>query len=134
MRDHRFREGPEVIRRPNWIRHLARFIQPWKARRLIGMSVYLEKYPEKKHPRYIKKLEEDFYIVDSCAMNWTNQSILTTKKFFLEMLDYSDAHPRRRTVNGMQDIEKPLNCHWWRSQHFKIGMSCGLFTHQRLDR
>ena len=132
--DSRVEQRTEVSHRPNWFRHLCRFARMGLAVRIIGHSVYIEKDPEKKHPRYIQKMEEDFYIVDSCALNWTNQSILTTKKFFLEMLDYADAHPCRRTVNGMQDMEKPLNCRWWRNQHFKIGVSCGLFTHKRLDR
>ena len=101
---------------------------------MMGRGLYIEKWPERLFPKYIWKTGDGMYIVDSKVINWTNQSILTTKRFFLQMLDYADQHPRSRTVNGFQDMEKPLNCRWWRRQHFKIGVSDGLFTHQRLDR
>ena len=134
--DPRFEETQEVriVPRASGLRFLKRMFYPSYALRMIGRSLYIEEHPEKRFPRYIKKTADGMYIVDSQVINWTNQSILTTKKFFLEMLDYADAHPCRRTVNGMQDMEKPLNCRWWRKQHFNVGVSDGLFTHQRLDR
>ena len=134
--DNRFVQTDEVqiAQRSKLSRCLKRVLYPSYAMRMMGRSLYIEKDPEKRFPLYIKKTDDGMYIVDSKVINWTNQSILTTKKFFLEMLDFADAHPCRRTVNGMQDMEKPLNCRWWRKQHFKIGVSDGLFTHKRLDR
>ena len=134
--DNRFVQTDEVqiAQRSKLSRCLKRVLYPSYAMRMMGRSLYIEKDPEKRFPFYIKKTDDGMYIVDSKVINWTNQSILTTKKFFLEMLDFADAHPCRRTVNGMQDMEKPLNCRWWRKQHFKIGVSDGLFTHKRLDR
>lgn len=41
-------------------------------------------------------------------------------------------HPSRRTSNGFQSPETPLNCPWWRRQRFRIGVGRGLFTHRRL--
>jgi hypothetical protein len=35
--------------------------------------------------------------------------------------------------NGFQSPERPLNCRWWRNQHFKIGQGKGLSTHRRMD-
>lgn len=124
----------QIAPRSKVSRCLKRLFYPSYAMRMMGRSLYIEKHPEKRFPDYIKKTDDGMYIVDSMVINWTNQSILTTKKFFLEMLEYADAHPLSRTVNGMQDMEKPLNCRWWRKQHFRIGVSDGLFTHKRLDR
>ena len=134
--DSRFKETSEVRIAPRTplLRFLKQLFYPSYAFRMMGRGIYIERCPEVRFPRVIKKVDDGMYVVDSAVINWTNQSILTTKKFFLEMLDYADAHPCRRTVNNMQDMEKPLNCRWWRKQHFKIGVSDGLFTHQRLDR
>ncbi len=134
--DERFVQTDEVqiSQRRKSSRFLKRLFYPSYGIRMMGRSLYIEKNPERLFPKYIWKAEDGMYIVDSKVINWTNQSILTTKKFFLQMLDYADRHPRSRTVNGFQDMEKPLNCRWWRGQHFKIGVSGGLFTHKRLDR
>jgi hypothetical protein len=134
--DDRFAETDEVriLQRSPMLRYLKRLLHPSYAVLMIGRSVYIEKHPEQLFPDRIRKTKDGIFIVDSAVMNWTNQSILTTKRFFLQMLDYADRHPRSRTVNGLQDMEKPLNCRWWRKQHFKIGVSDGIFTHHRLDR
>ena len=134
--DERFVQTDEVriSQRPKWHRFLKRLFYPGYGIRMIGRSLYIEKGPERLFPKYIWKTGDGMYIVNSKVINWTNQSVLTTKRFFLQMLDYADQHPRSRTVNGLQDMEKPLNCRWWRGQQFKIGVSDGLFTHKRLDR
>lgn len=110
-----------------------KYLRPMKARKLLARSLYIEKYPEQLFPKYIRK-EGDFYFADSSSLNWTNNAIITKKDFLLKLLDYADAHPSSRTVGGMQDFEKPLNCRWWRKQRFNIAISEGIFTHQRLDR
>jgi hypothetical protein len=134
--DERFVQTDEVqiSHQPEWRRFLKRFFYPSYGIRMMGRSLYIEKGPERLFPKYVWKTDDGMYIVDSKVINWTNQSILTTKEFFLQMLDHADRHPRSRTVNGFQDMEKPLNGRWWRQQHFKIGVSDGLFTHKRLDR
>jgi hypothetical protein len=124
----------QISPRPEWQRFLKRVFYPSYGVRMMGRSLYIEKSPEELFSKYIWKTNDGMYIVDSKVINWTNQSILTTKRFFLQMLDYADQHPRSRMVNGFQDMEKPLNCRWWRRQHFKIGVSDGVFTHRRLDR
>ena len=43
------------------------------------------------------------------------------------------ANPSKRTSNGFQSPERPLNCGWWRKQEFRIGVGRGVFTHKRLD-
>ena len=109
-----------------------KYLRPFKARRVAASSLYIEEFPEKISP-YIKK-EDGYYVADSCVLNWTNNPTLIAKKLFLELLDYADKHPSSRTVYGFQDLEKPLNCRWWRNRHFKIGVCDGIFTHCRLDR
>jgi len=109
-----------------------KYLRPFKARKLAARALYIEENPEQVCPALRKA--GDIYIGDSCALNWTNQSIMMRRQLFLDLLDYADAHPSSRTVGGMQDMEKPLNCRWWRRQHFRIGVGDGIFTHHRLDR
>jgi len=123
----------ELSTAPDFIKKLRRTIRPFKARKWIGRSVYIEEHPELKHPRYINKIKDTF-IVDSAVLPWTNQPTLLSRKLFQHLLDFADAHPSSRTVNGLQDFEKNLNCAYWRKRHYKIGVSTGIFTHLRLDR
>ena len=114
----------------------AKYIHPYKARKLSARALYIEEFPEQVSP-FVRKGEnksEGIYIVDSEGLPWTNNPVLTTRALFLKLLDYADAHPSSRTVGSMQDFEKPLNCRWWRKKHFKIGVGEGIFTHNRLDR
>ena len=115
---------------------LRRCLRPFKARRLAGAAVYFEDRPERCFPRGIQRTPEGAFLVDSSYINWTNQSILFRRSWFLEtILPYAERHPRTRLVNGFPDVEKELNVGWWRRQGFKIGVDDkGLFTHGRLDR
>lgn len=110
-------------------------LRPFKARQLIGAAAYVEPEPERRHPGVFKQAGDGAYIVSSRHLNWTNQSILVGRRWMLDtVLPYVAAHPSSRTVNGVADIEKELNCAWWRRQEFRIGISRGLFTHRRVDR
>ena len=114
----------------NFKKVIRRYLRPHKYQKLIGTSVYVHDYPHYFYPNYIRKLAEGRYLVSSQVMNWTNQSIMFKKKWALEtILPYVKEHPSRRVVNGFQDIEKNLNCAWWRKQDFKIYAGPGLFTH-----
>lgn len=115
---------------------LRRVLRPAKARHLSGRALYVEARPEEAQPGRIHPMagEDDLFRTDSRFLNWTNQSVLTTREFFLEtIMSYVRAHPSSRTSNGFQSPERPLNCPWWRRQRFRIGVGRGLFTHQRLD-
>ncbi|MDR1498803.1 MAG: hypothetical protein LBS34_00755 [Rickettsiales bacterium] len=109
--------------------------RPYKKKRMIGRSVYVEKDPDQLFPKYIKK-EDDVFIVDSAVINYTDQSPLIKKDFLLNVLfKYCHEHPKKtRTINGMQVQETILNSRWWRKQHYKIGVCRGLFSHERFDR
>lgn len=117
---------------PSLPKKLRRMLRPDKYRRLIGTAPYVHENPS--HPDYAPYLKiqpEGDIIVSSKVLNWTNQSVLLKRKFLLQLLDYAKAHPSSRDVNGFPDLEKPLNCRWWRQQDFKIAINLGLFTHKR---
>jgi len=117
-------------------RFLKRTFRPFYARKIIGRSLYVEKNPELRFPKYIQKTDQGIYIVDSAVINWTSQSFLTTRKFLLNLLDWGDAHlpSKKRFNHGFPTLEPQLNRSWWRRQHFKIGVTEGIFTHERIDR
>ena len=115
------------------VRRLRRLARPFKARKWIGRSVYIEEHPERKHPHWIRRIGDTF-VVDSAVLPWTNQPTLLARSLLGELLDFADAHPSSRTVNGFQDFEKSLNCSHWQNQHYRIAVSLGIFSHQRLDR
>jgi len=111
---------------------LRRTFRPSKAKKLLGMSVYLEKNPHLIHPRFIQG-EGDTFIVDSAVIPFTEQPFLIGKKILSQLFDYVEKHPRSRTLNGFQTMEIPLNDSFWKNGGFKIGVSKGVFTHNRFD-
>lgn len=115
------------------VRFFNNLFRPSKALRIAGYGLYFEKEPQKVFPKYVEKIGEEIYSVSSEIMNWTNQSVLLKKTFYGELLNYAYANPTKRTANGFQDLEKPLNSKWWRNQNFKVGICDGLFTHNRFD-
>lgn len=130
---------PEVdisgLTRTSWQRWIRRIAKPYNLHRMKGRGLYVEKYPEKLFPDAIKKTEDGVWIGDSSCMDWTDQSVLCKRIFFTDILmPYVDAHPSSSsTHNGFQCPEPPLDCRWWRRQHFKIGQGPGIFTHNRID-
>jgi len=123
----------ELSTSPDCVRALRRLARPLKARKWIGRSVYIEEHPDLKHPKYIRRIGDTF-VVDSSVLPWTNQPTLVSRALLGELLDFADAHPSSRTVNGFQDFEKSLNCAHWQNKHYRIAVSLGIFSHQRLDR
>ena len=115
------------------LKNIKKYIRPFKARRLIGRSVYIEKNPEKLFPKFIQK-EKDVLIIKSECIDYTEQSFLIKKEFFLSVLcRYINENPKGRTLHGFQVPEYILNCRWWRKMNFKIGVPKGLFGHNRFD-
>ena len=99
-------------------------------------AIMFEKDPEIAQPEAIQKLPSGNYITDSRYCNWTNQSLLVNREFFLNVIcQRVEKHPDPRLVNGFQDIERALNSIWWRRRKEPIGFSAtGFFTHGRIDR
>lgn len=119
----------------NFYKPLLRLIRPNKYKKLIGTAVYVHENPKGYlYDKYITSEPEGDFIIDSAVLPWTNQSVLCKRKWLINtILKYVEENPSNRTVKGFQDIEKSLNCSWWRDQHFKIGVTTGLFSHERLE-
>jgi hypothetical protein len=112
-----------------------RALRPRKSRRVCGNAVYVEDHPEELFPQYIHRQGPDHFVVDSEVINWINRSILYPRSRFLDfIIPYAESHPSHRTTNGMPNLEREMNCEWWKEQHFKIGILPGFFAHYRLDR
>lgn len=115
------------------LKYIKRIFRPDKAQRLAGYSLYCEKYPEKVFPKYINKIDDELYAVSSNIMTWTNQSVLLKRDLYGKLLKFADDNPSTRDANGFQDLEKPLNCRWWRDKNYQIGVAEGIFSHNRFD-
>ena len=112
---------------------MIRLLRPGKARRLIGTAVYVEEAPEEKFPNMIKRIENDFFLVPTSVMTWTNQSIMINREFFLDsIIARADAVEGRRTVNNFKNLEIQMNDRWWRTRGWTVAVAPGLFTHRRL--
>ena len=91
-------------------------------------------HPEKKFPHSIRRLDERFFTVDSASMDWTNNPLIYPRQWFLnELIPFSESRPVTYTVNGFPDLECELDCEWWRAKHFRIGITPGIFMHDRID-
>lgn len=51
-----------------------------------GRAIMFEQHPEKVHPDAISKLHSENYVTDSRFCNWSNQSVLVKKSFFLDII------------------------------------------------
>jgi hypothetical protein len=104
--------------------------------KFYGAAIYFEKSPEIAQPRAIRKLPSGNYVTDSRFRNWSNQSVLVERDYFLNTICRRvEEKPDPRLVHGFQDIERALNSWWWRRQREPMGHAAqGVFTHARLDR
>lgn len=114
------------------LKKIRRILRPRKAKKLQGMSAYLEQKPHLVHPHIIEKTDNVF-IVDSSAIPFSEQPFLIGRNFLNTLFDYVEKHPRSRTANGFQTMEVPLNVAFWKNSGFKVGVSTGIFTHNRFD-
>lgn len=109
-----------------------------KARSLVGISPYVDEDPSAKFPHLIFNTGEQsengpIYRVRTKHLNWTNQSIMIKRDFFLKnIIGYAKTHKTRRRVNGFRNLEIELNSRYWRNNKWYVGMPRGLFTHQRV--
>ncbi len=111
---------------------LRRTLRPGKAKKLAGTAVYAEAAPAAKFPKLIEPAGDGAFLVSSECMNWTNQSIMIRRDFFLDtIIAEAEANPSPRRVNGFPDIEKEWNSPKWRKSGWKIGVPKGLLTHER---
>ncbi|MGE3516065.1 MAG: hypothetical protein AB7H53_13040 [Hyphomicrobium sp.] len=129
----RYYPRPEVSLQSRVGSVVLRAMRPYKARRLIGTSVYVDSKPEVRFPSDVHAVEGGFYLLPTAVIPWTNQSIMIDRKFFLDkIIARSLSVSGRRQTNGYKNIEIELNGSWWRKQPWKIAVAPGLFTHRRI--
>jgi hypothetical protein len=108
--------------------------RPVKAKKLIGTSIYSIQNPEIRHPKFIKKLSNEFYLVSSSVLNWSNLAILVDRDTYLRaIIKKAENTQSTNNINGFKNIEIELNSLWWREKEFNILMAPGLFKHNRLS-
>lgn len=117
--------------------YMRRLIRPQKARQLSSLAIYDDAGSLVKFPDIYLKTDEEteagpIYKVSSRYLNWTNQSILISRSFFLgKVIGYAKTHPTRRRVNGFRNLEIEMNSDYWRQSGWFVGLPYGLFTHKR---
>ena len=121
-----------------WSNHffcsIKRFFRPEKANKLIGTSIYSIQNPEIRHPKYIKKLTNGFYLVPSSTLNWANLAILVDRDSYLRIIiKRAEETKSKKYINGFKNVEIELNSNWWSENNFKILLAPGLFKHNRLS-
>ena len=121
-----------------WSNHflcsIKRIFRPKKANKLIGTSIYSIQNPEIRHPKYIKKLSNGFYLVPSSILNWANLAILVDRDDYLQIIiKRAEETKSKKYINGFKNIEIELNSNWWSENNFKILLAPGLFKHNRLS-
>lgn len=144
----------QVSGRPN--RVSKRFLRYWKSEEPLRKKLRAHLRPQAarlrvheslampgtiaKGNRFIQKLEDEFYLTHSDCVSWSNRPFLTTRSFFLgPLITFARQNPGKKRVNGMPDLEHPINCpanrHWWCGLQAKVGVAYpGLFEHDRLER
>jgi len=115
------------------MRRLSRAVRPISARKRLVSAIHLERHPEKVLPQFVTR-DGNFLIVDSALAQFSEQPLLISKKFYLELSDWCRAHPRHRKVNGAPVMEHALRSSYWLKGHFKVAFcDTGVFTHNRYD-
>ena len=115
------------------VSHLNRLFRPGKVKRLSGYARYDGVKSMKRHGEAFENLEDDYYLVDSAVMPWTNQSILIRRDIFLEtIIPHARQVKTKRGANKLPNLEIELNKGtFWRKSGWKILSGPGLFTHKR---
>lgn len=117
---------------------MRRLMRPKKAKALAGIAPYVEEQPHLKFPDQILLTDEatalgPVYKVDTRYLNWTNQSIMMERSFFLDqVIEYSKTARTTRRVNGFRNLEIEMNSAFWRDNDWHVAVPGGLFTHKRV--
>ncbi len=128
---------PSVIaRKTGPFSKLKMFLEHGSIDKFRAAAVYCERSPEQVQKHAMRKLPSGNFLTDSRYRNWSNQSVLVERHYFLDVVCRRvEEHPDPRLVNGHQDIERALNRRWWRRRRDPMGHAAeGVFTHRRLDR
>ena len=83
----------------NFLSYIKRSFRPTKAKKLIGTSIYSIQNPEARHPKFIKKLSNEFYLVSSSVLNWANLAILVDRDTYLGTIIKTATYNPARDIN-----------------------------------
>lgn len=113
---------------------IAKRLRRDKLQRLTGYALYDGPEAIGRHPNYFENVGDDFYLVDTFAMPWTNQSILIHRETFLnKIIPLARSVKTKRTANSLPNLEIEMNkTPLWRNSRWKIACGPGLFTHERV--
>jgi glycosyltransferase involved in cell wall biosynthesis len=88
----------------------------------------------------LKRVSDHLWVTDSKSISWVNRPFLVKRSWFLDVIiPFANSRSHSRAVNGLPDLEVPINSRsgrkWWRSKQFTIGLvKNDLFGHSRYDR
>jgi len=122
-----------ALYKPGYFSTLKRLLRPGKLKRLSGYARYDSLKSMQRHSLYFEDLGDDYYLVDSAIMPWTNQSILMRRTIFLDtIIPHARQIKTKRGANKLPNLEIELNKGtFWRNSGSKILCGPGLFTHRR---
>lgn len=113
---------------------LTKGFRPDKILRLTGYAFYDGTQSIRDHAKYFQDVGDDFYLVETLVMPWTNQSILIHRETFLNVIiPLARSVKTKRTANNLPNLEIEINkTPHWRNSGWKIACGPGLFTHVRV--
>ena len=120
------------------LRRWQAFLRPKAARFALGKGSYFI-HQSGIETEYFKRPNEHFLLTDSRCHPHENRALLSTRSHLVELIEFAEDHPTKRTINGSPDLEHPINCSqnrdWFIKREFPILIACpGVFGHRRYDR
>ena len=122
----RWKHAENLSDAPSWMKFFRRLMNPLRAKRWIGRSVYVEENPHLKFPSYIHK-DGNLFIVDSAVFHWSNQPSLVSMGFLKKQIMGATEHSLFSQCVTGSDLERLVNSRKWRNAHHRIGVAPGIF-------
>ncbi len=122
----RWKHAENLSDAPTWVKFFRRMLNPLRAKRWIGRSVYVEENPHLKFPGYIHK-DGNLFIVDSEVFHWSNQPSLLPIGFLKQQIMDATEHSLFFQCVTAEDLERLVNSRKWRKAHHRIGIAPGIF-------
>ncbi len=120
------------------LRRWRAFLRPKAAQFTLGKGSYFI-HQSGMETEYFKRPNEHFLLTDSSCHPHENRALLSTRSHLAELIEFAEAHPTKRAINGSPDLEHPINCsqnrNWFITRKFPVLIACpGVFGHRRYDR
>lgn len=117
---------------------LRAYLRPSVASFSLGKAVYFI-HKDALDCANFQAIKPGFLLTDSSCIPHENLALFAKKSYVNQLIEFAEANPTNRKVNGSPDLEHPINSrknrHWFIDNKFKILISCpGVFGHRRYDR